>query len=122
MGGILQNAGVEGFMTDMDYQKDSVNSDTEQVRELIQEWWMKNQNANLTATQIVEIANAADLDIQDKWFDIKPRAQVSNAGKLLKSLLDRHFTIETPSGRKNIQLILGGTKHTYRLKEKVREV
>lgn len=118
MGGILQNAGVEGFMTDMDYQKDSVNSDTEQVRELIQEWWRKNQNANLTATQIVEIASAADLDIQDKWFDIKPRAQVSNAGKLLKSLLDRHFTIETPSGRKNIQLILGGTKHTYRLKEK----
>ena len=122
MGGILQNAGVEGFMTDMDYQKDSVNSDTEQVRELIQEWWRKNQNANLTATQIVEIANVADLDIQDKWFDIKPRAQVSNAGKLLKSLLDRHFTIETPSGRKNIQLILGGTKHTYRLKEKIREV
>ena len=122
MGGILQNAGVEGFMTDMDYQKDSVNSDTEQVRELIQEWWRKNQNANLTATQIVEIASVADLDIQDKWFDIKPRAQVSNAGKLLKSLLDRHFTIETPSGRKNIQLILGGTKHTYRLKEKIKEV
>jgi hypothetical protein len=121
MGGILQNAGVEGFMTDMNYQKDSVNSDTEQVRELIQEWWRKNQNANLTATQIVEIANIADLDIQDKWFDIKPRAQVSNAGKLLKSLLDRHFTIETPSGRKNIQLILGGTKHTYRLKEKIKE-
>ena len=122
MGGILQNAGVEGFMTDMDYQKDSVNSDTEQVRDLIQEWWKTNQNANLTATQIVEIANVADLDIQDKWFDIKPRAQVSNAGKLLKSLLDRHFTIETPSGRKNIQLILGGTKHTYRLKEKIKEV
>jgi len=121
MGGILQNAGVEGFMTDMDYQKDSVNSDTEQVRDLIQEWWKTNQNANLTATQIVEIANDADLDIQDKWFDIKPRAQVSNAGKLLKSLLDRHFTIETPSGRKNIQLILGGTKHTYRLKEKIKE-
>jgi hypothetical protein len=122
MGGILQNAGIEGFMTDMDYQKDSVNSDTEQVRDLIQEWWKTNQNANLTATQIVEIASVADLDIQDKWFDIKPRAQVSNAGKLLKSLLDRHFTIETPSGRKNIQLILGGTKHTYRLKEKIREV
>ena len=122
MGGILQNAGVEGFMTDMDYQKDSVNSDTEQVRDLIQEWWKTNQNANLTATQIVEIANVADLDIQDKWFDIKPRAQVSNAGKLLKSLLDRHFTIETPSGRKNIQLILGGTKHTYRLKEKIKKV
>lgn len=121
MGGILQNAGVEGFMTDMDYQKDSVNSDTEQVRDLIQEWWKTNQNANLTATQIVEIANVADLDIQDKWFDIKPRAQVSNAGKLLKSLQDRHFTIETPSGRKNIQLILGGTKHTYRLKEKIKE-
>jgi len=121
MGGILQNAGIEGFMTDMDYQKDSVNSDTEQVRDLIQEWWKTNQNANLTATQIVEIASVADLDIQDKWFDIKPRAQVSNAGKLLKSLLDRHFTIETPSGRKNIQLILGGTKHTYRLKEKIKE-
>jgi hypothetical protein len=122
MGGILQNAGIEGFMTDMDYQKDSVNSDTEQVRDLIQEWWKTNQNANLTATQIVEIANVADLDIQDKWFDIKPRAQVSNAGKLLKSLLDRHFTIETPSGRKNIQLILGGTKSTYRLKEKIKKV
>jgi hypothetical protein len=122
MGGILQNAGVEGFMTEMDYQKDSVNSDTEQVRDLIQEWWKTNQNANLTATQIVEIANVADLDIQDKWFDIKPRAQVSNAGKLLKSLLDRHFTIETPTGRKNIQLILGGTKSTYRLKEKIKKV
>ena len=34
----------------------------------------------------------------------------------------RTLTIETPSGRKIIKLILGGTKHTYRLKEKIKEV
>jgi hypothetical protein len=118
MGGILKHAGFEGFMTNMDFQRDTGDSEAELVRELIQEWWIQKENANLKVTEIVQLATAADLDIQDKWFDLKEKTQVSKAGKIIRKVVDRHFSVDVPEGRKVVQLILGGVKHTYRLKEK----
>ena len=39
----------------------------------------------------------------------------------MRKILERHFSVDTPDGRKLVQLILGGVKHTYRLKVKQEE-
>ena len=57
----------------------------------------------------------------DKWFDHNEKTRVSKAGKLMRKILERHFSVDTPDGRKLVQLILGGVKHTYRLKVKQEE-
>lgn len=118
MGGILKHAGVDGFLSNMDFQKDTGDSESEQIRELIQELYKVKQSANFTVTELVEVAASAELDIQDKWFDLNQKTQVSKAGKLVRKVLDRHFSVDFPGGRKIVQLITGGVKHTYRLKEK----
>ena len=66
----------------------------------------------------VALASAADLSIEDKWFDHNEKTRVSKAGKLMRKILERHFSVDTPEGRILVQLILGGVKHSYRLKEK----
>jgi hypothetical protein len=121
MGGILKHAGVEGFMTNMEFQKDTGDSEAEMVRELIQVWWNENSDGNLKVTEIVALAAEFDLSIQDKWFDHNEKTQVSKAGKLMRKVLERHFSLDTPEGRKLVQLIQGGVKHTYRLKVKQEE-
>ena len=88
------------------------------VRELIQTWWNENADGNVKVTEIVALASAADLSIEDKWFDHNEKTRVSKAGKLMRKILERHFSVDTPDGRKLVQLILGGVKHSYRLKEK----
>lgn len=118
MGGILKHAGVDGFMTNMDFQKDTGDSEAEMVRELVQLWWNEKADGNVKVNEIVALAADADLNIQDKWFDHNEKTQVSKAGKLMRKVLDRHFSVDTPEGRKLVQLILGGVKHSYRLKEK----
>ena len=118
MGGILKHAGVDGFMTNMDFQKDTGDSEAEMVRELIQTWWNEKADGNVKVTEIVALASAADLSIEDKWFDHNEKTRVSKAGKLMRKILERHFSVDTPDGRKLVQLILGGVKHSYRLKEK----
>jgi len=117
MGGILQQAGINSFMANMDYQKDTTNSDTELVRELLSIWWQEKKNANVRASEIVDLADINNLEIQDKWFDIKDRAKATNAGKYLKRLLDRPCTISTHDGPINVRIVVGGNKGTYRLKE-----
>jgi hypothetical protein len=102
----------------MDFQKDTGDSESEQIRELIQELYKVKESANFTVTELVEVAASADLDIQDKWFDLNQKTQVSKAGKLVRKVLERHFSVDVPGGRKIVQLITGGVKHTYRLKEK----
>lgn len=118
MGGILKHAGVEGFMTNMDFQQDSGDSEEGQFRDLIQEWWNVKQNANLKVTEIVSLAELADLDIQNTWFDLNQKTKVSKAGKQIRKILDRTYLVETPQGPIRVQLIAGGVKSTYRLKEK----
>jgi hypothetical protein len=118
MGGILKHAGVSGFMTNMEFQKDTGDSEAEMVRELVQVWWNEKGDGNIKVNEIVTIAADSDLAIQDKWFDHNEKTQVTKAGKLMRKVLDRHFSVDTPEGRKLVQLIVGGVKHSYRLKVK----
>lgn len=105
-------------MTNMDFQQDSGDSEEGQFRDLIQEWWNVKQNANLKVTEIVSLAELADLDIQNTWFDLNQKTKVSKAGKQIRKILDRTYLVETPQGPIRVQLIAGGVKSTYRLKEK----
>jgi hypothetical protein len=118
MGGILANAGVHDFMTDMAFQKDSVDSETEQTRELMQALWKEYCDDNIRLKEIVAIADHDGLDIQDHWFDMNDRAQSTKAGKYMKTLIDRFFTIENDVERFTVQLTVGSTRGTYRLKPK----
>jgi hypothetical protein len=88
------------------------------VRELVQVWWNEKGDGNIKVNEIVAIAADSDLAIQDKWFDHNDKTQVTKAGKLMRKVLDRHFSVDTPDGRKLVQLIIGGVKHSYRLKVK----
>ena len=117
MGGILQNAGVSGFMSDMEYQREGMDAETQQIKGLIQAWHDAYGTKGISGKQIVSLSDAAELDISDIWGDGSERSQATRAGKFAKTQLDRFFSVTDVDGKEvPVQLVSGLSRGTYRLK------
>ncbi len=118
MGGILENAGVLGFMSDMDYQREGMDNETQQIKALVQSWYDAHENKSISGKQIVSLSHGADLEISDLWGEASERSQATRAGKFAKTQLDRIFEIKDEFGDIcKVQLVSGLSRGTYRLKK-----
>ena len=117
MGGILDNVGVSGFMSDMDYQREGIDNETQQIKSLAQAWYDTHESRSISGKQIVSLSHSAELEISDLWGDGSERSQATRAGKYAKTQLDRIFEISDASGGPiQVQLSSGLSRGTYRLK------
>jgi hypothetical protein len=118
VGGILENAGIVGFMSDMDFQRSGFDTETSQVIAFVQEWFESFGTKEVYAKQLVQMAIAADLEILERWGEGSERSQSTRAGKFLKTLNERMFTIVVEGEEQVVQLLPGEPRNTTRLKVK----
>jgi Primase C terminal 2 (PriCT-2) len=118
MGGILENAGVVGFMSDMEFQRLGFDTETSQVIDFVQEWFDSFGTKEVYAKQLVQMATSADLEILERWGEGSERSQSTRAGKFLKTLNERMFTITIDGEEQVVQLLPGEPRNTTRLKIK----
>jgi hypothetical protein len=117
MGGILDNAGVHGFMSDMDFQREGMDSETQQIKALASAWYQMHGTSSITGKQIVGMTHNQELEISDIWGDGSERSQSTRAGKFAKTQLDRYFDVQDEDGDcLRVQLVAGLSRGTYRLK------
>jgi hypothetical protein len=117
MGGILDNAGVPGFMSDMNFQREGMDSETQQIKSLASAWYVMHGTSSITGKQIVALTHNQELEISDLWGDGSERSQSTRAGKFAKTQLDRYFDVEDERGTETrVQLVAGLSRGTYRLK------
>jgi hypothetical protein len=64
------------------------------------------------------MATSADLEILERWGEGSERSQSTRAGKFLKTLNERMFTITVDGEEKIVQLLPGEPRNTTRLKVK----
>lgn len=118
VGGILENAGIVVFMSDMDFQRSGFDTETSQVIAFVQEWFESFGTKEVYAKQLVQMAIAADLEILERWGEGSERSQSTRAGKFLKTLNERMFTIVVEGEEHVVQLLPGEPRNTTRLKIK----
>lgn len=121
VGGVVAHAGIEGFMSDMSYQRDSLDSETLQIRDLIQNWWEEFGEKSVSTKDIVGLSSDKDLDVQEHWVDPGIRYEVSRseltkAGRFINNKFERFFTIYINGEPLSVQIVKGISRGTYRLK------
>lgn len=121
MGGILQNAGVQGFMSDMAYQRDSLDVENGQLHDFVEVWWEQHGEKSVPVKELMALANSHDLDIQEHWIEPGMRMEVSRsevtkAGNFLSNKKQRYFTLYPLGEAVSVQLVKGTGRSTYRLR------
>ena len=113
LGGIIEHAGLPGFLSDTSMQQGSVDAETELLREFIQEWHDRFGQAKVTPTLIVE--QVTECELVSEWDGFGVRGQATKAGKYLKTLTDRYVTINVAGQKVLVQVLKLGTRH-FRLR------
>lgn len=113
LGGIIEHAGLPGFLSDTSMQQGSVDTETELLREFIQEWYDRFGTAKVTPTLIVE--QVTECELVSEWDGFGVRGQATKAGKYLKTLTDRYVTINVAGQKVLVQVLKLGTRH-FRLR------
>ena len=105
-------------MSDMDFQRSGFDTETSQVITFVHEWFDSYGTKEVYAKQLVQMATSADLEILERWGEGSERSQSTRAGKFLKTLNERMFTITVDGEEKIVQLLPGEPRNTTRLKVK----
>ena len=93
MGGILQVAGVPGFLSNLSDFYESTDTEGEMVRSFLATWWEQYQDKELGVADLYRLCSSEDgrnLDLGDGT----ERSQKTRLGKLLGDLRDRHYQLE----------------------------
>lgn len=115
MGGILENAGVPGFMSNLNFQREGMDGETEQIRMLVQKWWEDYANTPVSAKNIVALSNKYELEIQDRWGESSEQSKWTRAGKFIRTQKERFFKITDEDGSEVKVQIVADSRNTYRL-------
>jgi hypothetical protein len=86
IGGILNVAGIPGFLGNLDAQYETVDSEGEAWRRLVEAWWEKHKGAPVSARELFALA------VELEGFDFgkgDERAQTISFGKQLANQRDR---------------------------------
>ena len=93
MGGILQVAGVPGFLSNLSDFYESTDTEGETVRSFLAAWWEQYQDKELGVADLYRLCSSEEernLDLGDGT----ERSQKTRLGKLLGDLRDRHYQLE----------------------------
>jgi hypothetical protein len=91
LGGILETAGIEGFLGNLNEALEAADTEGEAWRAFVQVWWDRFGTADVGVADLFDLAVRADpaIDIGDG----SERSQRTRFGKLLPKLRDRVFKL-----------------------------
>lgn len=90
VGGILEHAGIPGFLHDTEQLYEAADAEGQEWREFVAAWWDKHRDHWVTASDLLELALARDL-LGATIGDRTQRSQKIRLGKALSAARDRHF-------------------------------
>jgi hypothetical protein len=90
MGGVLEAAGVEGFLGNLDELYANADVEGEAWREFTLAWWDEYGQAAIHVAGLTELCEKHDLMLQVRG-DGSARSQQSRLGRALQSARDRVF-------------------------------
>lgn len=90
VGGILEHAGVAGFLHDTEQLYESADAEGQEWREFVRAWWDKFGTRWVSASELLELVLARDL-LGATVGDKSQRSQKIRLGKALSAARDRHF-------------------------------
>jgi hypothetical protein len=90
VGGILEHAGVPGFLHDTEALYEAADAEGQEWREFVTAWWDKHRDHWVTASDLLNLALERDL-LGATIGDRTQRSQKIRLGKALSSARDRHF-------------------------------
>jgi len=92
MAGLLDIAGVPGFLTNLDQFYESSDAEGTGVRAFLMAWWDAHQEKAVGVAELFPIATSdnSSIDLGDKG----ERSQKIRLGKMLVDLRDRHYQLD----------------------------
>ena len=121
MGGILQNAGVEGFMSDMALQRDSLDAENSQLHDFVDIWWEEFGEKQVPVKDLMALAAKHDLDVQDHWVEPglrteSTRSESTKAGNYIGNKKQRYFVLFRDGESVRVQLVKTERRSCYGLR------
>ena len=121
MGGILQNAGVEGFMSDMALQRDSLDAENSQLHDFVDIWWEEFGERQVPVKDLMALAAKHDLDVQDHWVEPglrteSTRSESTKAGNYIGNKKQRYFVLFRDGESVRVQLVKTERRSCYGLR------
>ena len=108
IGGILLNAGIPGFLNNLESFYEDSDTEGQAWRTLMGVWWRKFKDKQIGVSQVYELAFPPEGDPLDLGIpDGNERSQKTSLGRLLSARRDRQFG--------NFRLSLGREKHNAKL-------
>ena len=92
IGGILDVAGVPGFLANLDELYDNADTETAAIHALVGAWWDKHATAAVSAADLWPLVGSAGIDLD--LGNGNERALRTHFGQFLARLRDRRYTIE----------------------------
>lgn len=122
MGGILQNAGVQGFMSDMTLQRDSIDIENSQLHDFVDVWWDEFGEKQVPVKDLMALAARYDLDIQEHWVEpgvrTEPtRSESTRAGNYIGNKKQRYFVLFREGVSVRVQLLKTDRRSCYGLRK-----
>lgn len=107
IGGILEYAGIPGFLGNLEDFYDTADTETATWRAFIAAWWDKHLDGAFGVADLYQLA--AELDAPLDLGDGGERGQRIRLGKLIRAMRDRQFSIQLDNGvRHDLRICAGG--------------
>jgi hypothetical protein len=90
VGGILGNAGIEGFLEDTEKLYEEADSEGQAWREFVTAWWALHGDAWVATADLLRLASERDL-LGVVVGDKSERSRLIRLGRALSAARDRHF-------------------------------
>jgi hypothetical protein len=93
LGGILANAGIDGFLGNTEELYEAADAEGNEWREFVAAWWDVHRDAWVGAKDLLKLALERDLlgGVLGDKSEKSPRSQQSRLGRALTAVRDRHF-------------------------------
>jgi len=112
LGGILEYAGIAGFLDDSEEKADLVAVTADLAPALIEEWFTTVGYAALTPKEIVSTFD--HLEVAVHWDAINEQGRASKAGTYMRGIKERIYEVQTPGGPVAVQVGSLGRKWVLR--------
>jgi hypothetical protein len=108
IGGILDVAGIDGFLGNLEEFYERADSEGAAWRAFVAEWWTRFRDADMTVSSLWPLVTEVELDLGNG----SDRGQRSKFGKMLADSRDRTFQIDADehSDRLSVRLEQAGTR------------
>jgi hypothetical protein len=111
MGGILDVAGVPGFLGNLADFYEKSDAEGSAQRGFVASWWTTHGKKSVAVSELWPLATESGLDLGDKG----EQSQKIRLGKRLKEMRDRTFTVKLSDQQVQLRIELSGTDHRANL-------